>query len=244
MTKLVDLPLSSTFAGCVYLSADGEFTTGARHPNGITDRIQIEDSCAKLCLNINDAETNAGLRTELQFGTFAAGTGEYWTTFEFKYDWDYLGGIVIGSWFASADGGDGIKYVPIGFRIRNKCLVIQVPDNLPTEGLGNKVIAAVPIEQNRWYKVTCHANLQSTAIGFREILLDGTPIVREFGVVTNYVDVVGPYFKLGPYDGFGELGFTEELTMWLRNITMWSGNDGYQTVMGSVPKARPNLLAI
>lgn len=243
MTKLVDIPLDTDFSACQYVQANGIFGSGPTMAKGVKDRIEILGGVARLYLNVADADTASGVRSEIILGTFPNGTGEYWSTVDFKYDWDYTGVIAIGSWYATPDPGDGLKYVPIGYRIRNGCLVIQVPDKPPVEGIGSQVIATIPITRGRWYSLCTHVNLQPTTTGFREIFLDAAPIVRQFGVITAYSDAVGPYFKMGPYDGSHEKKL-DAATLYLRNATMWSGNDGYQAVMGKLPMAPRRMLQV
>jgi len=53
-------------------------------------------------------------------------------------------------------------------------------------------------------------------------------------VPTEYDNVQGPYLKLGPYD-YAHWGDFGEKTAFYADAKVWSGNDGYQTVMGGVP---------
>ena len=245
MAKLRDIPFKdeSDFSKCQYIQANGSFGSGPLMTTGVPDRIWIEEASCKMYLNINDVDTAGWKRSEIVLGTFPTGAGEYWSTCDFKYDWDTDKNVAIGSWYATPDSGDGLKYVPIGFRIRYSALVIEVPIDPPTEGIGSKAIASAPIVRNRWYSLCVHANLQPNNKGFREVFLDKAPIVREYGIPTAYVDVVGPYFKMGPYDGDHLLRF-DEATLYVRNVTMWSGNDGYQNVMGGVPLSPPRLIDV
>lgn len=241
MAKLIDIPLSTDFSALPSLVSNGIFDTGLNLRNGIPDHVEIVGGAARLKLYRTDDAEQYNLRTELKFGAFPNGTGEYWSKLDFKYDWDYTGYVAIGSWYATPDAGDGTKYVPIGYRIRNHCLVIQVPVGLPAETLNFKTVATVPIVRNQWHVLCTHVNLQTDNTGFREIFLDGAPILREFNIPTTYFDAVGPYLKMGPYDGAREK-LLDAVTFYLRNVTMWSGNDGYQAVMGSVPRTPRRLL--
>src|SRR5688500_18310782 len=132
MAKTLDLSFSSTasFPGCRYIGANGIFETGPELPDGIPGRIWIVDNACKIYLNTADANTADWKRSELYFGESPSAFGEHWSTCELKYDWTFDNYVVIGSWAVMISGVSGTTYVPIGFRIRNKCLVIQAPLNL------------------------------------------------------------------------------------------------------------------
>ncbi len=245
MTQILNLPFQSAadFSNCRWLAANGIFQAGSTLPNGITDHIFIENNACKLLLNtVTDAPDSSGwMRTEVDFGDFPTAFGEVWSTFEFKYDWTFTNYIVIGSWSVMISGASGTTYVPIGFRIRDNCLVIQAPLDLGVIGFSNQDLAVIPIQPGTWYQVCAHSNLQSGATGFREILLDGVPIFRQWNAPTTYVDATAHYFKVGPYDGLHTKMFTEAI-MHIRNVTMWTGNDGYQAVIGGVPRTPRRLV--
>lgn len=236
MSKLLDLAFqtSADFAQCRSLGANGIFKTGTELPNGIPGRIWIENSICNMYLNTSDASTADWKRTEIDFGEFPTALGEYWTTFEFKREWSFSNYVVIGSWSVMINDVSGQTYVPIGFRIRDQNLVIQAPRDLNVIGFNNQNLAVVPVGVGTWHKVVAHVNLQPDNTGFREVFLDGAPIVRQWGIQTTYPTSTGHYFKIGPYDG-DHLAAFEEATLRIRNVAVWTGNDGYQAVMGEVP---------
>lgn len=65
-------------------------------------------------------------------------------------------------------------------------------------------------------------------------LTEHAPIFREYGVPTEYDNVLGPYLKIGLYDGYhwGDFGTK---TAYFSDVKIWTGNDGYGTIMGGVP---------
>ena len=235
---------SSDFIKCRWLGANGEFASGASLPDGIANRIYVEDSVCKLYVDTAaDAPDASGWkRSEIDFGEFPAAFGEFWTVFDFKYDWTFSEYVVIGSWAVMINGSSGTTYVPLGFRIKNHCLLIQSPADSWAISFSNQELASVPITPGKWYRVCAHVNLKSDATGFREVFLDGVPIVRQYNVQTTYSTATAHYFKLGPYDG-DHLQAFPYASMSLRNVSMWSGNDGYQTVMGCVPRTVARLLS-
>lgn len=245
--KTLDLPFqsASNFSSCRWLSANGVFQAGVFLPNGITNRIYVENNICRVILDtVNDAPDSTGwMRSELDFGEFPSSRGEFWSTFDFKYDWTFSQYVVIGSWASMINGASGVTYVPIGFRIRNHSLIIQAPLDFNTIGFTSQVLATTPIQPGRWYQVCTHANLQSDNTGFREVFLDNKPILRQWNTVTTYADATAHYYKVGVYDGNHDKAFSYA-SMSLRNVTMWSANDGYQSVMGSVPLTPTRLLRV
>lgn len=245
MARTLNIPFqtSTDFASCRWLAANGIFQAGSTLPNGITDRIWVEDGVCKMVLDtVNDEPDSSGwMRTEVDFGEFPTAKGEFWSVFEFQYDWTFNDYVVIGSWSVMINGASGTTYVPIGFRIRNHCLVIQSARDLNVIGFSNQDLAAAPIQPGRWHRVVAHANLQSDSTGFREVFLDDVAIVKQYGLQTTYPDASAHYFKGGIYDGDHDQRFPYA-SLSLRNVSMWSGNDGYQTVMGGVPMSPARLL--
>lgn len=244
MAKILDLSFntSSDFSNCRYIGANGTFETGPELPNGIAGRISIDDGACRMHLKTTDANTADWKRTEIDFGEFPSAIGEIWSTFEFKYDWSFDNYVVIGSWSVMINDVAGQTYVPIGFRIRNKCLVIQAPANLGELGFNNQDLAVESIAPGVWHRVCVHADMQAAAgAGFREVFLNNKPIVRQVSLQTTYSTATAHYFKLGPYDGLHTAAFSEA-TMFIRNVTMWTGNDGYLSVLGGAPQAPTRLV--
>ena len=236
MTKFLDVPFrdNSSFPLCRYLGANGTFKSAPTLPTGIAGRIWIEDAVCNMYVNTQtDANTAGWKRTEIDFGEFPTPTGEMWCTFDFQYHWDFSDYIVLGSWSVMIDGQSGVTYVPLGFRMRDHHFIIQASLDYSI-GFSNRQIASIPVTRGRWYRVCAHANLQPNSTGFIEVFVDGMPIVRMWNTQSTYSTATAHYFKLGPYDGSHTMAFDEALLR-IRNVTMWSGNDGYNAVMGGAP---------
>ena len=142
------------------------------------------------------------------------------------------------------DGGDTERYPNFLLTIEGGQIIMSVPRAvLPTQdGFGRRV-AIANLEFGRWYSCCLHVNWQIGATGFREFFLDRQPYMRESGIATHYDDVAGPYLKLGVYNFYGSYpveGFSH--VAHFRNASVWSGNDGYQAVMGGPPIPSKQML--
>ena len=68
-----------------------------------------------------------------------------------------------------------------------------------------------------------------------ELYIDRAPLFKLNGLATTYSHPTqGPYAKFGIYNFFEQTGWSERY-IFVSGVSVWSGNDGYQTVMGGVP---------
>ena len=245
MAKIFDTPFSSTI-GSAKVSAIGIYALGAAYPNGIPNRLDIIDGALRSSLYKDDAYTNGGPRSEVEIGTFPTNSGTCWSTFDFMLpsNWSYTKLVMIGSWYPTYDGGDAAKHVTIGLRLLGTTFLVIVPDSLPSETDSGKTIARMDLERGRWYSLCIRVGLATDDTGFREVYVDGIPISREFNIPTTYVDAVGPYLKAGMYDGSHNNDYVTPLQIWLRNFKMWTGNEGFSSVLGTVPKLSGSALLL
>ncbi|SEM74625.1 Polysaccharide lyase [Nitrosospira multiformis] len=245
MTQLFNFPLDTNLAGLLSLQANGTTVTGNASPAGIQERVQIVDGTARLSSYGSDAETNFGYRSEIAFGRFP-NSGEVWSSVDFMIDplWTTSTVASIGSWYPSPDGGEEsiIKHVNIGLRLVDKdTLFVNVPAAvLPAISATGKTVAVKKIEQGRWYNITIRMNLQTTAVGWREVYLDRVKIFGEYNVPTAYDDANGPYFKMGPRTPLSH--DYDMVRMWVRNAKQWFGNESFSTIMGGVPVSSGRML--
>jgi hypothetical protein len=245
MTQIANFPLSTSFAG-TYLQANGVGASGNGTLAGLSGRIEIIDSAARLSLYGADAETNFGHRTEVTFGTFP-NSGEVWSSVDFMLDplWTTDNVATIGSWYPTPDAGEEsiIKHVNIGLRVIDKnTLFVAVPAiTLPAITSSGKVVALRKVEQGVWHNVTVRVNLQTTATGWREVYLNRVKIFGEYNVPTAYVDAVGPYFKMGPRTLEQDY---DMVRMWVRNAKQWTGTESFTTTMGGVPVSPARHVAL
>lgn len=243
MTRIFNAPLTQNF-GAATLRANGVTVSGDPYPaGGIQNRLEIINGALEATVYQDDPLTFSGRRAEVEIGIFTANSGICWSTVDFMLpeDWAYSKLVMMGSWYPTPDSGDGTKHVTIGLRLLGSTLLIIVPDSLPGETTTGKTVARMELERGRWYSICIRAGLATDATGFREVYIDGVPILREFGIETTYTDTVGPYFKVGPYDGnsYNDFGL---LRIYYRNAAMWTGDEGFQAVMGRVPRTPSRLL--
>jgi hypothetical protein len=243
MTQLLNLPLDVDFAG-TYLQANGIDGRGDNMVSGISDRLEIINRVARTTLYGADRQTNYGYRTEIVFGTFP-NSGECWSSVDFMIDplWTTNNVATIGSWYPTPDAGEEllVKHVNIGLRLVDRdTLFVNVPAAvLPAISNIGKTVAVTKLQQGRWYNITIRINLQTTAIGWREVYLDRVKIFGEYNVPTAYEDENGPYFKMGPRTLVQDY---DMVRMWVRNARQWFGNESFSTVMEEAPVSSPRLL--
>jgi hypothetical protein len=184
-----------------------------------------------------DAYTYFGHRADISWppGTRA----EYWYTWRVMIPTSWAGygkRIVIAQVHDRADESDGTQYPNFMLLADDKEFTAAVPSSIyPTPVNVGVAKGGYPLTLGQWYDCCLHANWQISG-GFREFFIDRRPIFREHGIATEYDNVLGPYFKLGLYDGNHDGGFGTK-TAYYRDARIWTGNDGYQTVMGGVPLA-------
>jgi hypothetical protein len=236
MTQLSNFPLDVDFSG-TYLQANGVAGRGDNMLTGISGRLEIINRVARTTLYGTDRQTNFGYRSEIRFGTFP-NSGECWSSVDFMIDplWTTNNIATIGSWYPTPDAGEELllKHVNIGLRLVDKdTLVVNVPAAvLPAISNTGKTVAVTKLQQGRWYNITIRINLQTTAVGWREVYLNHVKIFGEYNVPTAYDDAAGPYFKMGPRTLSQDYGVVR---MWFRNARQWTGNESFSTVMGGVP---------
>lgn len=240
MAHLINIPLTRTLEGTI-LAALGKNLDGSTFPEGVPERLEIIDGALQATVYPHDTLTNNGRRAEVVIGTFPSNTGEFWSSFDFKLpmDWTFKEMVMLGSWYPTPDAEDPTKHVTMGFRIANTSILLIVPETLPGNTNTGRTVARAEISRGEWYTLTCRINLQTDSTGFREVYLNRVPILKESGIATTYFDVAGPYFKFGVYSGEYNYRY---LRIHFRNASMWSGNDGYQKVMGGPPRLPPRMI--
>lgn len=246
MTLLANHPLTTTFAGVSYLQALGDNPTGDASPTGVANCIEIDDENAKVTLRDTDVDTFGERRSEMVFSHSLDPTGERWYTWDFMIpsSWGTTDGSSMAVMQIHETPDEGAPSVAVQFVLlmENGQLVARVPSSILTEAATSYRMARRPIEFGRWYSLCLHANWQTTAIGFWELFVDGYPMFKQYNLANAYTFAVGGYLKLGIYN-FGATENWGTKIAYFRDVSVWSGNDGYQTVMGTVPLAPVSLLA-
>ncbi len=244
MSKIIDYPLSTNFAGVNTLQARGTIDSGNNLPTGITGALTIVAGVMSSTINQSDAVTALAIRSEITAP--ADSMAERWYTWEFMLPTDFnptTDPISLMQIHDTPDGGDGAKSVPFSlYYEQSGYLAAYVPlQNLPSEGANFKFAGKSECVKGNWYRACLHVLWSTTATGFREFYLNGVPLFRHYNLATMYSDTVGPYFKLGCYDATHNARFGS-CTAYYRNVAIWSGNDGYQAVMGGLPVLPPQKL--
>jgi len=236
--KIVDYPLIDSFSSVFQLQANGVNTSGNDSPAGIPGRLEIVDGVMRATVLSTDAQTSLGHRSEIRAESNPV--GEYWYTWEMLIPESWVSDVAIAVMqiHDSPDGGDNPRFPNFLLTVEGDHLVALVPSaTLPTEGVGGTRVAVENLYKNRWISLCLHVSWATTASGLIELFIDRTPVYKRFGIATHYIDANGPYLKLGVYDYYHVGSFLEK-TAYFRNLRIWSGNDGYQQVMGGLPESK------
>lgn len=237
MSLVASYPFTD-FSGVQGVSGNGQVLFGSQYPQGIPRVLTIENGVMCAYLTDSHAITTVGHRTEMYLTPDSA-AGEVWYAWEFMLPSQYwegfsVGSMTIGQFHDTDDVGDAARQPNFMVQTYGKDLCIVWPSaTLPTESVSYTRIPVARLEYDTWHSICARINWQITTAGFREVFVDRIPVYREWGVPTAYDDVVGPWFKLGIYNTSG--GLSGEKLAYFRNLTRWSGNNGYQDVMGGTP---------
>lgn len=253
MPLVNDAPMSAGFpqiAGHGF-QANGIISGVESAPEGIPGRLEIQGGWMVSTLDESDELTASGRRSECYFAPNPR--GEWWYTWEFRVP---EGWSVDEHRFMVMQIHDSPNISDPAFLPRHPTFllyverlagdqlhfVVRVPSKvLPEQDPDGRIVAARPFEIDRVYRLCLHANWQIDNAGFREFFVDDEPLMRHYNTPTTYDDVTGGYAKLGLYRGSAPLLFGRRVAQY-RNIKIWSGNDGYQAVMGSAPRPERRLL--
>lgn len=241
LSSFFDSP-TANFASVPGVSGNGVSGAGSVYPTGIPNVLTLENGAMRAYHTDAHASTS-GPRTEIYFLSDSYGV-EVWYTWEFMLPSLYWSGfdgkVTIGQLHDKPDVGDPPSRQPtfmLQFN-RGNLQVVLPASGLPADTFTSLNLSRVKLEYGRYYLVCARFLWSTTTTGFREIYVDKYPIYREWNIPTNYTDVEGPYLKLGLYitnDGV----LAGDKVIYIRNLKLYSGNDGYQTVMGGVPRSRP-----
>lgn len=250
-----DVPMQGNFPQVAGLGfqANGVIVGVADAPTGIPGKIEIQGDWMVSTLDESDAWTASGLRSEMYLSPDAR--GEWWYNWEFMIPpgWSIDDHKFISMQIHDSPDKESPEYLPRHptFLIYVEQttadtlhFVVRVPGAiLPTQSQDKRIANAVPMEIGRAYRFCLHVNWQIDSTGFRELFIDGEPIMREYNTPTTYDDATGGYLKLGVYRGSTPEDIGHRVAVY-RRVQVWSGNDGYQTVMGRAPVPARRLLIV
>ena len=245
MPQMITHPLD-TFASIFQIQAAGLNVSGNDYPQGIPGYLDIVQDplgqrgmVMRTTAHDTDADTSAGQRSEIR--TSSQVVGEYWYRWKFMLPADWVSDrlFTIMQIHETQDGGDANRYPNFELMAGIGEIYAYVPAaTLPTEDITGVRVGSFDLQREHWYDVCLHVNWQTNGTGFRELFVDSMPVFKQFGVATHYVDVTGPYLKLGVYDYYHGTGWGQR-TAYYSDAIVWSAGDSMAAVMG-LPK--PKLL--
>lgn len=242
-TLLYDYPLSTNFTGVYQLQSQGIIDTGANYPNGITDRIVIENGIMRSKIVDTDTITATGIRSEIVAPVQTR--AEFWYAFEFMVPptWNYTGNNAMSLMqiHDTPDGGDAGRWPNFWLAVDKGLLVTSIPAaTLPAESLTGQTPSRIDLVKGKWYRAVLHVNWQIDTTGYMEFFIDR---MRQFTLpakATHYDDVTGPYMKLGVYDTTHNAGFGT-LEAYYRGMKVYSGAAAHTEILGG-PQILPKRL--
>lgn len=244
MPLLNSHPLSTTFAGVNNLETKGMNMNGTTYRSGIADSFDLVNGVAKVTVRDTDVGTYGDRRSEMSFKSQLDPTGERWYTWKFMVPstWNFNTGMAIMQIHDTPgvghNPGRAVQFVLL---LENGQLVARVPGSIITESSNSYRLVACPFAFDQWHSMCLHANWQSTTTGFWEMYVNRTAMFKQYGIATAYNDAVGGYLKLGIYNFHKAEGWGTK-TIYFSDVNIWSGNDGYQAVMGGAPFIGTRLL--
>lgn len=252
MPLVYDAPMSTGFSQIAGhgFQANGIIAGVASAPDGIPGRLEVQGGWMRATLDESDEWTASGLRSECYFAP--SPRGEWWYTWEFCVPEGWAVDehrFIVMQILDSPDPTYLPRHRPFLVYVERNAgdqlhLVVRVPSAvLPLQDTAGRIVVARPLETARVYRLCLHANWQIDNTGFREFFVDDEPLMRHYNTPTTYDDVTGGYLKLGLYRGSTPLNIGRRVVQF-RKIKVWSGNDGYQAVMGGAPRPERRLLVV
>lgn len=246
MTIIQTYTLDTDFSDVYQLQAQGTIDTGANLPNGIDSALYIQDGYMVSYITQDDDITASGIRSEIT--DQARAIGEYWYTWEFQIPTEFAAGndpIILMQIHDTPDGGDPARAVPFYFSYEQPgyfgCFIpVTQP---PSEGANSSLIAMSNIVRDVWYHGCLRVKWATDSTGFMEFYLNRRPLFKIINQSNMYSDTTGPYFKCGCYDSTHNANFGTAKAYY-RNVNIYSGNDGYETVMGGLQVNEPKAFLL
>jgi hypothetical protein len=244
VSSFFDSP-SANYASVPGVSGNGTSGSGSVWPNGIPSVLTLENGVMRTYHADAHASTS-GPRTEIYFTSDGFNT-ELWYAWDFMLPTNYWNGfdgiVTIGQFHDYPDTGDPASRQP-NFMLqfnRGNLQTVWPGSALPSDTTDNVKVPGVALSYDRYYSVCVRVKWTTDSTGFREVFVDRVPIYRKWNLVTSYTDTLSPYFKLGVYitnDG----NLAGDKVIYVRNLKLYTGNDGYQTVLGGVPIVATRLV--
>ncbi|RBP44195.1 polysaccharide lyase-like protein [Roseimicrobium gellanilyticum] len=171
----------------------------------VTSPVRAGKFAARTLLRASDPETNGGQRAEFSDGkriTKIEMEKEYWYGLSIYIPEDFVAptksNAVLFQWHTQQGGPSPV--LAIRAQAEN-WLITGNPS--PTEK--KRTLARMPFEKGRWTDWVVHVRWSAEKKGFWTIWKDGTEVVRERDIITQYPEALGPYAKFGQYHSVGEV---------------------------------------
>lgn len=182
---------------------------------------------AKTTLRVTDPKVHKGQRAEMTDGKELPAiemNRDYWyglsiylpDTFQSPTDTD----AVLFQWHTLQGGPSPV----LAIRIRRDEWLIT-SDATPDK---RRKLAFLPLEREQWTDWVVHVRWSSEKDGFWTIWKNGTEVVSEKNIITQYPEARGPYVKFGQYHSVDK--HTPENTVYFDEYRVAGPNGNYQQV--------------
>jgi len=169
----------------------------------VTRPVRAGKFAARTLLRASDPEVNGGQRAEFSDGrrtTKIEMEKDYWYGLSIFVPEDFVAptksNAMLFQWHTQQGGPSPV----LAIRVRGDEWLIT---GNATEK--RRTLTKLPLVKGRWTDWVVHARWSAEAKGFWTIWKDGTEVVNEREIVTQYPEALGPYAKFGQYHSVGEV---------------------------------------
>ena len=238
--------LLSSVGDATQLQYNGNVVSGGSSPSGSVGFIELDGlTGTRFTMHSTDTPTATGIRAETTWNTAAIGN-ETWTSWQMmvkQSEWTVNSTSIMVGQMHTADAI--VAANPYTFTIQNSQFSFNVPlSDPPTVSGSANVIPIGQLIYGHWYSITVHILFENNDTGFVEAFVDGVPIYRIWSRGTCY-NSDAPYWKLGIYDAQHLNAFGSQLSVWFKNLVIYSGSGGtYHAMLGTEPQPWPSQLVL
>ncbi|MGV3660946.1 MAG: polysaccharide lyase [Prosthecobacter sp.] len=163
----------------------------------VTSPVRAGKFAAKTLLRSSDPEVNGGQRAEFSDGkrmTKIEMEKDYWYGLSIFVPEDFKApaksNAVLFQWHTQQGGPSPV----LSIRVNGEGWLIN---GNATEK--RRALARLPLEKGKWTDWVVHVRWSAKADGFWTIWKNGTEVVNEKDIITQYPEALGPYAKFGQY---------------------------------------------
>ncbi len=168
----------------------------------VTTPVRAGKFAVKTLLRASDPEVNGGQRAEFSDGrrtTKIEMDKDYWYGLSIFVPEDFQAptksNAVLFQWHTQQGGPSPV----LSIRVREGEWLIN--GNATAK---RRTLARLPLVKGRWTDWVVHVRWSAKPDGFWTIWKDGTEVVNERDIITQYPEALGPYAKFGQYHSVGE----------------------------------------